>query len=358
MKINFIFPFLSKKPGGGLRIMYEYVMRLAQRDHDITIYHVMKISFTSNVEIEDKVILKRYKWLKFIGRINKKPRWFALPSDVKCFTIPFIRDEYIADADVVVTTWWASALEMGNLNDSKGKKINLIQGYEDWLGYEDLLHQSYNINNTTNIVIASYLHRIVSSCTANRTEVIFNSIEPRDFYVKVPTSHRLPVKVSMMYSKQDLKGSVYGLQALEILKEKYPQLEVDLFSVRSKPKEMPRWISYYKNPSNLCDLYNSSSIFISTSLQEGWGLTPMEAMACGCACVATEIEGHSEYMIDNHNCLFVKPANVCDIVDKVSLLIEDETLRFRLATNGEKIVKQYLWGNAISSFEDILNDVV
>lgn len=356
MRINFILPFFSKTPAGGVKIMYEYAKRFSERGHDVTIYHVMKVPFTLNVEISDKNILRRYKWLKITQRLNKKPRWFVLPSMIKCLTIPSIKDKYIENADAIVTTWWASVFEMNHLSVSKGKKINLIQGYENWLGNEDLLHQSYNIPNTINIVIASYLQKVVSSYTSNKIEVIFNSIDSKEFFVKKSIKDRCPMSISMMYSKQDLKGSVFGLQALEILKKKFPQLEVNLFSVRSKPKDLPKWISYYKNPSNLCDIYNSSSIFISTSMQEGWGLTPMEAMSCGCACVATEIEGHSEYMVDYQNCLFIQPKDVFGIVDKVSLLIENEKLRFEIASNGENTAKYYLWSNAISKFENILND--
>ncbi len=356
MRINFIFPFFSKKPGGGLKIMYEYAKRLSAKGHDVVIYHALKMPFTSNAEIADQKILRQYKWLKFWGKSFKRPKWIELPSKIKCNTIPFVCDKYIDDGDVIITTWWASVLEMAKLNPSKGKRINLIQGYEDWLGHENLLYQSYNAENTINIVIASYLYKIVSSFTINRVEIVPNSIDPDEFFIKVPPYQRKPATICMMYSKQDLKGSSFGLQALDILKQRYPQLEVNLFSVRSKPKGLPQWINYHKNPPNLCDLYNSSAIFISTSIQEGWGLPPMEAIACGCACVATKIDGHTEYLEDHRNCLFTAVKDVSSIVEKVSLLIDDTDTRLSIVANGEQSIKKYSWSASVSKFESICED--
>lgn len=294
----------------------------------------------------------------FFRRNRKKPRWITLPSDLECFMIPFVSDEYIKDGDVVITTWWASALELQKLSVSKGRRVNLIQGYENWLGHENLLHQSYNIKDGINIVIASYLYKIVSSYTSNITEIVNNSVNLSEFFIKVESINRNPYSISMMYSTQELKGSLYGLKALNMLKKKYPNLEVNIFSVRSKPKNLPAWMNYYKNPSNLCDIYNSSSIFISTSIQEGWGLTPMEAMASGCACVATEIDGHTEYLKNEYNCLFCVPEDEISIVDKVSLLIENSVMRIDIVKNGMETVNRYHWCNAVSKFESILNRAI
>lgn len=358
MKINFIFPMFIRKPGGGTKIMYEYARRLSDRGYDVVIYHALKMSFVTKPQFDNCKALKEYNRLKFFRRLGKRPKWIFIPSKIKCLIIPFVSDDYILDGDIVITTWWASALEMGKLRPSKGLKINFIQGYENWLGHDHLLHQSYNIPGTTNVVIAKYLYNIVSIYTSNRIEVIENSIDSIEFFIKMQPALRNKYSISMMYSEQELKGSVYGLAALDILKSKYPHLEANIFSVRSKPDGLPKWIKYYKNPSDLCDIYNRSSIFISTSIQEGWGLTPMEAMACGCACVATKIDGHMEYMKDKYNCLFSIVKDVSSIVDNVSCLIENTDLRLELIDNGIKTVNQYYWEDAITKFDSILKDIV
>lgn len=43
---------------------------------------------------------------------------------------------------------------------------------------------------------------------------------------------------------------------------------------------MPGWIEYYRQPDRDTHnrIYNSSSIYLASSLQKGWGLTVGEAM--------------------------------------------------------------------------------
>src|SRR3546814_9154603 len=58
--------------------------------------------------------------------------------------------------------------------------------------------------------------------------------------------------------------------------------------------------SFHANPPQtvLRDLYNQAAIFVSASHEEGWGLPPAEAAACGAALVVSSNGGHSDYLTD------------------------------------------------------------
>lgn len=357
MKINIILPFFLRKPGGGFKIMYEYANHLIRLGFDIKIYHCSKLPFTINESVPDWKIRSKYRINRILGNNNTRPKWIALDHNIQCEKIPFVRDKYIRDADFIITTWWATALECQNLSVSKGRRLNLIQGYECWMGHEDLLHKSYNIPNQINIAISKYVYNKVASVSNNRLELIPNSINPQEFFIKEPIRYRKSTSISFMYSKQELKGAKYALDALAILKAKYPDLEVQIFSVYSKPRNLLGWINFYKNPSDLCSIYNSTAIFLSTSLEEGWGLTPMEGLASGCACVATDIAGHKEFLVDKENALLVSPRNVAEVVDKVSILIENNDDRIRLAESGyQSIISSYTWDASVLKLEKILRE--
>ena len=59
---------------------------------------------------------------------------------------------------------------------------------------------------------------------------------------------------------------------------------------------MPGWMEYYRQPDHDTHnrIYNSSSIYLASSLQEGWGLTVGEAMIYGNAIVCTDTLGFQE----------------------------------------------------------------
>jgi len=271
--------------------------------------------------------------------------------------IKSVKDKYIADADVIITTWWATALEVGNLSDSKGKKINLIQGFEDWEGHSDLLYSSYNIPKVTNVVVASYLKGIVKKHSNNRTELIYNAIDEKQYKIVEPIKQRNRLSVCMTYSIQEIKGSEYGLKALHLLKEKYPELKADLFGICPEPENLPTWITYSRNPDNLCVIYNRNSIFMANSLTEGFGLVSVEALSCGCALVCTDISGHKEYSIDGETALLVRPKDADDMFEKVSRLIDDDQERIRLAEQGNKYVQRFTWKVSVNKMHELIKDI-
>src|SRR3546814_13925355 len=63
--------------------------------------------------------------------------------------------------------------------------------------------------------------------------------------------------------------------------------------------------SFHANPPQtvLRDLYNQAAIFVSASHEEGWGLPPAEAAACGAALVVSSNGGHSDYLTDRETAL-------------------------------------------------------
>ncbi|MDR1810173.1 MAG: hypothetical protein LBR34_07205 [Prevotella sp.] len=105
--------------------------------------------------------------MAYIERFDTN-RWFKFNPAVTMSYVRYIAEQYVPDADIVLVTWWATALEVGKLSPRKGKKINLIQGFETWEGHTDLLCASYDMPDTTNVVVASYLRELVSQYTKKK----------------------------------------------------------------------------------------------------------------------------------------------------------------------------------------------
>lgn len=86
---------------------------------------------------------------KLITQIEKfnKDNWFDFDPSITMSYVPQVKDKYVIDSDIIITTWWATVLEVAKLSENKGKIINLIQGFENWEGHEDLLFKSYDLPN-------------------------------------------------------------------------------------------------------------------------------------------------------------------------------------------------------------------
>lgn len=345
LKINFILPVPSTKPGGGTKIMYEYANRLSDKGHIVNIYHSIKRPFKKS---NTPLLFKRAMYaLRGVAR----PKWFKLNDSIGSYIVPEITDKYLPDADIVMCTWWQMAYAINELSPSKGAKFNFIQDYEIWTGRIEQVHKSYSLP-LHHIVIAKYLQELLFEKTHVLPTHIPNAIDLNKFNLQVAIKERFPQSVIMLYSEEPRKATPIGLQALQMVNNRYPSLRVELFGVYPPPANLPPNFHYVQKPNNLCELYNNAAIFITPSLGEGWALPPAEAMACGCAVVCTDIGGHRDYAADGETALLVPVEDPKTLSEKIFRLIEDPKLRLTLATNGNKMIRsEFSWEASVKKME-------
>ena len=100
--------------------------------------------------------------------------------------------------------------------------------------------------------------------------------------------------------------------------------------------------------------YNSAKLFVFPSNYEGFGFTPLEAMACGCPVIATETASIPEICING--ALYFKKNNLNDLVEKINLVFNNKNITDDLVSNGYSVQKKYLWKNtAINTINYLKN---
>ncbi|MBU4349103.1 glycosyltransferase family 4 protein [bacterium] len=109
-------------------------------------------------------------------------------------------------------------------------------------------------------------------------------------------------------------------------------------------KEMPMVIS-------------AASLFVFPSLYEGFGIPPLEAMACGTPVVASNISSIPEVVGDA--ALLFDPYNINEMASAIYRAITDKNLRQELVQKGFERVKKYSWENTakeiLGVFEEVCN---
>lgn len=91
----------------------------------------------------------------------------------------------------------------------------------------------------------------------------------------------------------------------------------------------------------LVALYKGAEIFIMPSFEEGFGLSILEAMACGTPVLASNIEVLRE--VGGEGAYYFDPESVEDIAGKVTNIIEDKRLREDLVRGGYRRYKMFSW---------------
>jgi glycosyltransferase-like protein len=100
----------------------------------------------------------------------------------------------------------------------------------------------------------------------------------------------------------------------------------------------------------LTGLYRVSQLLLCPSLQEGFGLCVLEALAAGAAVVVSAREPFTEYL-DAASACFVEPESASEITRAVEELWSDAARRARLSSNGKARARQFSWDNVAREHE-------
>lgn len=352
MRITFVLPAWSGSPVGGFKVVYEYANRLSRLGHQATVVHPLLIS-CENLKLIDrfKIILRSRvcACLKIMGWL--KLRWFDVFPEVELLLTPSLAEKYIPLADIIVATAWQTAEEVNKYGVDKGRKFYLIQHYEVWSGSKDKVDATWRMS-LKKIVISRWLEEIALSM-GQETIYIPNGIDVTRFPITQPIDKRDPETIGMLYHVYDWKGSKEGIEALQVVRDRFPALKAVFFSTYQPGSDVPNWVEFHKNPSpeELVEIYNSCSIFISPSWTEGWGLPASEAVACGCALVTTDSGGIREFAINEKTALVCPIKNTEALATTIIRLIEDDNLRLTLAMQGNEFIKRFTWEKAVKKFE-------
>lgn len=147
------------------------------------------------------------------------------------------------------------------------------------------------------------------------------------------------------------KGFDLLLKVWSIIEKRYPDWELVIFgSGNREPYEcLMNELSidgsrcHLNGPSsNIQQEYMNSSIFAFTSRFEGFGMVLVEAMSCGLPVISFDCPcGPHDIITDDEDGLLVQNGNVSAYVHKLSLLMDDASLRQRMSTAGRKNVERF-----------------
>jgi glycosyltransferase involved in cell wall biosynthesis len=396
MKINFLLP--SVGIGGGARVVFEYANRLTERGHDVTVLYPLVPS-----QMEKSRLDLRPRSSQVLGTVRRLVSsdgvdWFGLkvpvqhiptlaPNIIKYFgrTIP--------DADITVATAWETAYTVASLDSSKGEKAYFVQHYEIWNTWnsdeaweqvssltddsasypiemyevtpsstkarrqKELVDNSYELP-LSKITISSWLEKLLESKFDQEVAgVITNSVNHSIFYPEQTIDSE---RVSLLLPSRDTpwKGERETRDLVNEIGSAY-DVDIHMYGSRSEQGAYPDYVTLHPHVSDekLRHLYSNADIFVLPSWVEGGGLPPLEAMACKCAVVATNVGGVPDYAEDGVTASIVPPRDSSALIEAVCELIENEDERHRLQARGYNHVMEYTWNDATKEFEQVLREI-
>lgn len=351
--ISFLFFGTPHRPVGGVKVALEYANHLTSCGYDVHLVYSLTLNPGRSSLMRRVKTFMRYAQRK-VFRISARS-WFNLAPSISEHTVLSLKQRNVPRTTYYVATVLQTSRFLKDFNVPDNHKLYLIQGFENWGVSDQEVMDTYRFG-FKNIVVSNWLKAKVEEAGASCT-LIRNGFDFDYFKLTNPIDARSPFIISMLFHNELNKGCRYGIEALATVRAKYPQLKALFFGFPERPADLPEWVEYHNCPDRETHnwIYNTSSIYLAPSLQEGWGLTVGEAMICGNAIVCTNTLGFQEMVTDGKEGFIVPTRNSVALADAILKLIENPELRIRMARTSVETISHFSWGESFNKFESLLN---
>ena len=159
------------------------------------------------------------------------------------------------------------------------------------------------------------------------------------------------------------------LRAFQIVLKEFPEARLKIIGDGDFRPELERlaaeldivshieFTGYLSQEEKVRQLHQMS-VAVNCSAKEGWGLTVIEANACGVPVVASDVPGLRDSVVDEKTGLLYEFGNIEQLAQKILLMLRDEHLRSRMRVDAIEWGRTFNWEDSAKKMIDFLERVI
>ncbi len=261
----------------------------------------------------------------------------------------------------IVATAWNTVYPCSSFSTKTGiPLVYYVQGFESYFYNGERygrIEKTFSIVDEV-VVISDWLENMVVSRFNKSSTKLVNGFNEHLFHPCVSSEHRQKI-VTIVLRGDSAKGDWVLLDLLKLLIIKNMGIQVNVVYFRD--------IEFPENDENIVKIFGplkkksisqilqSTDIFVDASLHEGFGMFPIEAMACGAVVIVSDSGGVSEFIKDEINGIIVKEVNKPEeYLKKIQEILADEEKHQRLRDAALRTVKEYYIDKTINKHIDFI----
>jgi glycosyltransferase involved in cell wall biosynthesis len=358
VKITFMMP--ADDLTGGNRVVAMYSQLLRARGHEVLV--------VSNAPDRPSLrgrwrALRAGRWRETQAATHPRPGHIAL-SGVPHKTLerprPITADD-LPDADVLIATWWETAVWMHRMPASKGRKVHLIQGYEVWTGgdVEARVHAALRLPNRKIAISAALARDITAELGDLGIAVVPNAVDLTQFDASSRPRGEPPT-VGFIYAHARFKGADICARACELARCELPDLRVLAFGGDEPSRELPlpAGTEFVHRPAQnrIASLYARCDAWLFGSRVDSFGLPILEAMACRTPVIGVPVGAAPELLAEGGGTLVPPESPEAMAAAIVALCRAPEAQWRRASEDAHARAHGYSWNDATTRLLRALSD--
>jgi glycosyltransferase involved in cell wall biosynthesis len=406
MRVTFVLP--SDASTGGVRVVYEYADRLVAGGHDVTVVVPAVPPYPLRLLREQGPLTVARKALDASGNGT------GWGTDAEVLELPALRRPFldrVPRGDAVVASSWRSAPAVARLPGSAGRPFHLVQHYEAWKlwddercwrraerladrrdlpvpaamaavdpgvrlrGYKRRVDDALSLP-TRKLVVTRWLGTALDRVFDQRSTRVPNGVDRGTFYPDpggetgtgtgsdggAETGNGVDpdadtLRVLAPYRTARWKGTADAVEAFRrVRRTRDGDVRFEMFGPSGGGSALPPWVEFHGRVTDarLRRLYSAADVFVFPSWVEGFGLPPLEAMACGTAVLSTAVGVVREST--DEGVVTVPPRDPHALGEALGGLLADRDRRATVAAAGRGTADRFRWRDSVSALETALAD--
>jgi len=197
----------------------------------------------------------------------------------------------------------------------------------------------------------------------SKIDIVYNAISQSQFPMKVGIKNSYPT-ITYFGRLKKYKSVDDLLKAFSVVRNKFPKAKLEIIGRGDYMENLKQLANNLKINNDITfhgfvddtqkiELLSRSHLVVNTSMKEGWGITNIEANACGTPIISADSPGLRDSVHNGFSGLLYEWNNVDDLVKQIIYLLEDEERLNQYSLNSIEWSKKFDWDISAKKMIDI-----
>jgi len=357
---------LSNPRAGGAEIhFHEIFKRIVQKGHKVTLLCSHYAEAKEEEEIDGIRIIRKGSWFVFnfsafweVKKILKQEKWDLVIEDIN--KLPFYSHFWHNLPLLVIVHHFFDKAIFREVNPIFGTYVFLSERSVPWL-YGN--KRFFAVSESTKDEL------LKRGIPEQRIKVIYCGIDHQLFKVNPDLKKDQTPTILYLGRLKKYKSVDLLIKALPLVLEKVPEAKLVIVGEGDyKPElqnlarnlELEHRVQFtgFVDSQTRVEWLHRAWVTVYPSVKEGWGLTNIEANACGTPAIASDVPGLRESVLERKTGFLFRYGDAEDLADKIIRIVTNNELRDNFSREGVLWAGNFSWDKVASDVEELLQDVI